>query len=220
MNRRLDPAIMHIMPSVNLQKPIAIILDQIAGQGYAVAKDFLSHKEVCALALAAKTLHASGEMKKATTGLTRTITQPIRGDFIHWLEEDQASEAETPYLDAMEELQDAMNQHFFLGLFELESHFAIYPPGAAYQKHLDQFIGKDERKVSAILYLNESWQAQDGGALRMYLDKKDGSNFIDILPAAGTLVVFLSSDFLHEVLPAKRERISVTAWFRTRSLNA
>ncbi len=211
---------MRIMSPTARQQSITKILDQIASQGYAVAKDFLSHKEVGTLALAAKTLHASGEMKKATTGLTRTITQTIRGDLIHWLEADQASEAKTAYFHAMGELQGAINQHFFLGLFELESHFAIYPPGAAYQKHLDQFIGKEERKVSTILYLNESWQAEDGGALRMYLDKKDDSNFIDILPAAGTLVVFLSSDFLHEVLPAKRERISVTGWFRTRSLNA
>lgn len=220
MNRRLDPAIMDIMMSANLQKSITTIVDQITSRGYAVVEEFLSQEQAGALAAVAKALQASGEMKKATTGLTKTLTQTIRGDFIHWLEADQASEVETAYLHAMGELQVALNQHFFLGLFELESHFAIYPPGATYQKHLDQFIGKAERKVSAILYLNERWQAEDGGALRMYLDKNDDSNFIDILPAAGTLVVFLSSDFLHEVLPAKRERISVTAWFRTRSIHS
>jgi SM-20-related protein len=70
------------------------------------------------------------------------------------------------------------------------------------------------------LYLNNNWHSDDGGQLRMFLDKKDETKFIDITPQSGTLVVFLSSDFLHEVLLAKRERMSVTGWFRTRSLNS
>ena len=35
-------------------------------------------------------------------------------------------------------------------------------------------------------------------------------------PAAGTLVVFMSGDFPHEVLPASRERLSLTGWYRRR----
>jgi SM-20-related protein len=158
-------------------------------------------------------------MHKATTGVAKVENATRRGDFIHWIEASHASTAEGAYLNVMEELQQMINQAFFLGLFELESHFAIYPPGAGYQKHLDQFIGKEERKVSCILYLNDNWHSDDGGQLRIYLDKKDEMRFIDITPQAGTLVVFLSSDFLHEVLPAKRERMSITCWFRTRSLN-
>lgn len=30
----------------------------------------------------------------------------------------------------------------------------------------------------------------------------------------GTLVVFLSEEFEHEVLPAKRDRYSIAGWFR------
>jgi SM-20-related protein len=37
-----------------------------------------------------------------------------------------------------------------------------------------------------------------------------------VLPEGGTLVCFLSDRFHHEVLPARRERLSVTGWF-TRS---
>ena len=36
------------------------------------------------------------------------------------------------------------------------------------------------------------------------------------MPEGGTLVCFLSDRFHHEVLPARRERLSITGWF-TRS---
>jgi len=35
-------------------------------------------------------------------------------------------------------------------------------------------------------------------------------------PTGGTLVLFLSERFAHEVLPAKRERLSLTGWFKSR----
>jgi len=207
------------MSHLSQQNTIEIIIDNLAKQGYAITPNFLNNGEVKALATHAKALQNSGEMHKARTGQPNNTSQGIRGDFIYWIEESQANNAEAAYLSSMAELQQAINQSFFLGLFEFESHFAIYPAGAGYQKHLDQFIGKEERKVSCILYLNEHWQSEYGGQLRIYLDKKDEACFIDIDPQAGTLVTFLSSDFLHEVLPAKKERMSITGWFRTRVLD-
>ncbi len=204
------------MSSNTLQNSISNIIESIVQQGYAVIENFLSPYEVNNLATQAKALQSMGQMHKAKTGVTKTEIPSIRGDFIHWIETGQANSAEMVYLKAMAALQQAINREFFLGLFELESHFAIYPPGSGYQKHLDQFIGNEERKVSCILYLNDNWNNEDGGQLRMYLDKNDATKFLDIIPQAGTLVVFLSSEFLHEVLPAKRERISITGWFRTR----
>ena len=218
MKPRPHQAIMQNMSSAELQNAISSIIENIAQQGYAVLEGFISPQEITTLAAQAKILQKAGEMCKAKTGIAKLENSTLRGDFIHWIETSNASEAEIVYLDAMTELQQAINQTFFLGLFELESHFAIYPPGACYQKHLDQFVGKEERKISCILYLNKNWGSEDGGQLRMYLDQKNENRFIDIPPQAGTLVVFLSSDFLHEVLPAKRERISVTGWFRTRSI--
>src|SRR5450830_1584970 len=38
----------------------------------------------------------------------------------------------------------------------------------------------------------------------------------DVVPSGGCLVVFLSGDVPHEVLPATRERLSLTGWFRRR----
>jgi SM-20-related protein len=49
--------------------------------------------------------------------------------------------------------------------------------------------------------------------LRMYL--KDGVEY-DVVPTGGCLVVFLSGEVPHEVMPATRERLSLTGWFRRR----
>jgi SM-20-related protein len=67
--------------------------------------------------------------------------------------------------------------------------------------------------LSCVLYLNDGWRAEDGGALRLYLPTRH----CDVLPRAGTLVAFLSERFEHEVLPAQRERLSLTGWFRRRA---
>jgi SM-20-related protein len=72
------------------------------------------------------------------------------------------------------------------------------------------------RRVTCILYLNPDWKIVDGGALRLYLDNEDLQRYQDIYPYAGRLVVFLSDRFYHEVLPATRERYSITGWFRQR----
>jgi SM-20-related protein len=38
----------------------------------------------------------------------------------------------------------------------------------------------------------------------------------DLLPLAGNLLLFNSAQLAHEVLPARRERLSLTGWFRRR----
>ncbi|HMX26231.1 MAG TPA: 2OG-Fe(II) oxygenase, partial [Blastocatellia bacterium] len=68
--------------------------------------------------------------------------------------------------------------------------------------------------ISCTLYLNDNWQAEAGGQLRLYLP--EGS--VDVLPEAGTCALFRSDIFFHEVLPATKTRFSLTGWFRRRSL--
>jgi len=57
------------------------------------------------------------------------------------------------------------------------------------------------------------WLPEDGGQLRMFL--ADGAEPL-VEPLAGCLVVFLSGEVPHEVLPAGRERLSLTGGFRRR----
>lgn len=195
------------------------LLDEFDQHGYVVIDNFLPGKTIQALSFQASALQQAGNMRLAGVGKAapnQTIGK-VRSDSIYWLDAiGQTIEQET-YLQRMNELQADLNRHFFLGLFEFETHFAIYPPGGVYHKHLDQFKGQHERQVSAILYLNQDWQAEDGGELRLYLGGTADQSFLDISPIGGRMILFLSGKFFHEVLPATRERISLTGWFRTRS---
>ena len=76
-------------------------------------------------------------------------------------------------------------------------------------------VGSDVRAISTALYLNDGWHADDGGQLRLYTG---GGASVDVLPQGGRLVAFQSDRFEHEVLPARRERMSFTGWFRRRPL--
>jgi SM-20-related protein len=140
------------------------------------------------------------------------VREGVRGDHIQWLEPGQHPACDE-YLQALDELRMALNQGLYLGLEDFEGHFALYPPGAFYQKHVDRFRDDDRRAVSVVFYLNDDWQAEQGGALRLYLPNGETR---DVLPHAGSLLVFLSADMPHEVLPASRDRLSLTGWLRRR----
>ena len=193
-------------------------INDIMHHGYAVTPHFLPSQQVAELAAEARQLQEEGAMRRAGTGKdTGQVESSIRGDSLHWLEESIGSQNQQQYLHRMETLRGSLNQQLYLGLYDLESHFAIYSPGASYGQHLDQFQGNTQRQVSTILYLNEEWQPEFGGQLRMYLDGTADNPHVDIEPEGGTLVAFLSSRFYHEVLPASRERLSIAGWFSTRS---
>ena len=116
-------------------------------------------------------------------------------------------------LDRLEELRLELNREATLGLFELELHYARYPPGASYARHVDQALRTSQRQVSLVLYLNADWQPADGGVLRLH--ETDDRTF-DIEPVGGRLVCFLTPGRVHEVLTARRERLSISGWFRGR----
>lgn len=190
------------------------IIDSLATHGYAVCDDFLPDNLVKDLAKIALKRQQNGEMVAAKTGKTiKNLNANIRGDHTLWLEENDAEAPIQAYFSHMNALRNALNASLFLGLQSFETHFAIYPIGGAYQKHLDQFASTENaRQISSILYLNNDWQADNGGELRLDL----GERSLDILPCGGKLVLFQSAKFWHEVLPAKRPRISLTGWFRRR----
>jgi SM-20-related protein len=70
--------------------------------------------------------------------------------------------------------------------------------------------------LTAIVYLNADWTAEDGGLLRFWPDLSGAGEALEIVPAGGTLVTFLSDRYWHEVTPARRERLAVTGWFKRR----
>lgn len=194
------------------------LADDLVEQGWAIVDDFLPPVLTRALAGECRQRHAQGLLTEAGTGRgnAQRIRSTLRGDSIQWLEPGQ-SRATDDYLRAMDALRQTLNASLYLGLEDFESHFALYPSGAFYLRHLDRFRDDDRRELSAILYLNEDWSADAGGELRLFFDVlRDAPCNLDIQPLAGRLVLFRSAQLFHEVLPAQRERLSLTGWFRRR----
>ena len=198
------------VPAAELQ-PIA---DAIAEQGWCETGEFLPLVMLRTLAAELRAQWQEGALQQAGVGagVEHRLQSDVRGDHIVWLEPPGATAAQRACLERFEALRLALNRELQLGLFDFECHLALYPPGASYRRHLDRFATDGRRTLSCVLYLNEGWRAEDGGALRLYLP--DGPH--DVSPCAPTLVAFLSERFEHEVLPARRERLSLTGWFGRR----
>lgn len=192
------------------------LVEGLADQGWAVVEDFLPPEAVAALAEEVRQLRDAGAFQEAGIGrgAEHGVRSEVRGDRIHWLSEEALTPAQAPYGSAMEALRQELNRELFLGLASFEAHYAVYPPGAFYRKHLDRFATSDERTISSVFYLNEGWSEEKGGQLRLYLPE----GHRDVVPRAGTFAAFRSDTVYHEVLPATDFRFSITAWFRRRSL--
>lgn len=187
------------------------IADALLRQGWHATSAFLPAEPVAALAAECRALDADAALSRAATGRgTGRSTGNLRGDRTRWFEPAALSAAQAAYWAAMDALRRPLNSRLLLGLETLEAHYALYPPGAGYARHRDRFRDDDARVLSSVLYLNDGWDARDGGALRLYLPGGD----VDVVPQGGTLVVFLSAEIEHEVLPARRERLSIAGWFR------
>jgi SM-20-related protein len=186
----------------------------LSSSGISIRDRFVSDAEVQALRQCARTRDSRGEFAAARIGGrgAQQRHESIRGDFTCWLREPLLP-MEHVLVRKMEELRLQLNREAFLGLFELELHYAKYPPGSAYARHVDQPLGTSQRRVSLALYLNPEWQRTDGGVLRIH-GAKDGC--IDIEPLGGRLVCFLTPGREHEVLEARCERLSISGWFRAR----
>jgi SM-20-related protein len=159
----------------------------------------------------------NGDFRRAGVGRGSDlqVREDIRRDQVMWLRPGDASVEQGIYLAWLETLRLALNRRFFLGLFEFEGHFAIFPEGAFYKPHLDRHAGTNDRIVTAILYLNPDWQSGDGGELKLWTTSGENAGAFELIePRMGTLVCFLAGDFWHEVLPARKSRMSITGWFR------
>jgi SM-20-related protein len=194
-----------------MNKIFESIADGIAEHGYSIIDDFLSSEEVKQiLALPAYQDEELSTFKQAGIGKRndKVIVEVIRGDYIKWIDKNTAPPPVATYLNKLDSLIAFINQSLFLSLKDYEVHLTQYPVDSYYKRHLDQFKKDDHRKLSVILYLNPDWLPAHGGSLRMYLE----DDTLDALPIAGRLVCFRSDFIEHEVLPATRERRSITGW--------
>ncbi len=200
-----------LLPDVNAPEDLcfATIAASLTEKGYCILPDALPSQ--LALELAAHAQNLSDEqyfnagIGRANQHMTNRF---VRGDEVCWIEGQ--SEVGRQWLEWTERLRVYLNRHLFLGLFSFESHFAHYPPGTFYKTHLDAFKGQSNRILSVVTYLNHQWMPDEGGEMVIYV----GEDSVKVTPALGTLAIFLSEEFPHEVLPTHRDRYSIAGWFR------
>ena len=191
------------------------IVDALAGPGYVAVTGYAGVENVLALLASLDTRQQAGRFHHAGIGVgaARALAPAIRGDRISWIDgpEDCAEEA---FLTRLDGLRVSSNHGLMMGLEALDMHFASFAPGAGYVRHLDRSPTGVDLVVSVIYYLNQDWQAGDGGELEI----ETANGLVLVEPRADTLVVFLSAQFSHTVLPAVRERCSLAGWFHRRPL--
>jgi len=136
-----------------------------------------------------------------------TVNKQIRSDSTYWLDRGRDTELQ-PFWELVDEILYIFNRYCFLSLSGYEFHFANYPPGGKYAKHLDQFQNRNNRIISVIIYLNEDWQPGDGGELEIF----HGEQSTIITPIKGRCVFFKSDTIPHSVLQSYKDRYSLTGW--------
>lgn len=199
------------MDSNNKQfsQTIETVLDKIHHDGYGVIENAINDDLI--EQLHQDCLKHPDKFNPAGIGRQQDFKtdKKIRTDKTFWL--DGNNSQQTSYLALMDEIRVTINRNFYLGLFDYESHFAKYEIGDFYKKHLDAFKGRSNRVFTTVCYLNTPTK---GGELLIYSDKKN-EVIAKVTPKAGTLVVFESERFAHEVLAADDIRYSIAGWFRT-----
>ena len=195
-----------------------LIASDIVDKGFSICPYALP-ENLTSLLLKHITQLPEDNFKRAGIGRAKdhVINDFIRTDEICWITGN--TEAGGAWINWAGLLQNYLNKRLFLGLFSFESHFSHYAKGDFYKKHKDAFKGEDNRVLSVVVYLNPNWSAEDGGELIIYPPKSAQSSVIDngkitVTPNFGTIVVFLSEEFPHEVLPALRDRYAIAGWFR------
>jgi hypothetical protein len=112
---------------------------------------------------------------------------------------------------------------------------AYYPVGASYGPHIDNISGDGREPIdhgrcfTCVYYLNSTeWDTStDGGGLRIHY-RHDGlletdvrccDETVTVEPSGDTLVIFRADRVLHEVLPARTQRMAATMWLHAGTLD-
>ena len=195
-----------------------IITDLVENQ-YCIVDDFFNAEEVAMLRNSLKSKFEEAQFKKAAIGnrTNEIVAKSVRGDFILWLNEAEAGKAENLFFNKINSLVSYLNKTCFLGILTKEFHYALYPEGTFYQRHLDTFQNDGRRKLSMVCYLNEEdWKPENGGELAIYSEENGVEVSKAIYPMPGRVVIFESQVLEHEVKPVKTARLSITGWLKTR----
>ncbi|GAA59207.1 SM-20-related protein [Pseudoalteromonas sp. BSi20652] len=183
-------------------------LSEIEQQGYCIIHSAIDEQLIADLMADCYRINPHFTLAGIGRQSNLQIDDTIRKDKTYWF--DGTSQAQLTYQAIMENIKTTLNRTFFMGLFDYECHYAKYTHGDFYKKHVDAFKGRSNRVITSVFYLNTP---NEGGELVIYKPKSKEIE-ITIKPTAGTLILFESERFVHEVLPAIDKRYSIAGWFR------
>ncbi|WP_246062528.1 2OG-Fe(II) oxygenase [Mesohalobacter halotolerans] len=166
-----------------------------------------------------QSLYDNDALKKAAIGkhFDEHIKTEIRGDYIQWINESSDITVVQQFFQVINHFVDYLNRTCFMGILHKEFHYAVYPKGRFYKRHLDTFDNDQRRKLSMVLYLNKIWTPKNGGDLVVYTQDYPQERAISVVPKFGRLVIFESSVLEHEVKPVvEGVRLSITGWLKVR----
>ena len=188
------------------------IIANYLNDGYCIIDNWLDISETIFLRSELDKLNQADSFRKSAIGnrLNESLERSIRNDFIFWLDERKYAQS---FFTKINGFIEYINKTCFAGIVTKEFHYAIYPQGSFYKRHIDTFQNDDRRTISIVCYLNEVWQPSFGGQLKLYLNDKS----LEIFPTNGKIVLFDSKIIEHEVLPVltKNKRLSITGWLKT-----
>ncbi|MDR0229604.1 MAG: 2OG-Fe(II) oxygenase [Flavobacteriaceae bacterium] len=197
-----------------------LIIDDLVNRKYSVIDGFFTTEEIDLLRANLKLKRELQNFKSAAIGNQENaqVVSEIRGDSILWLDEEYADEVEQMYFNRINTFLTYVNRTCYLGLQEGEFHYACYPQGTFYKKHLDVFQNDSRRSLSVVLYLNEdTWTPAYGGELALYLKDENGKEYEEnVYALPGRLVIFDSKTIEHEVKMVHQTRYSITGWLKTK----
>lgn len=182
-------------------------------RGFGCCDGFLEPSAVQGLKGNLLGLFKRGEMRPAGVGKNFDYQQnaTIRGDVIRWIDPETTNLFEKAFLEQVDQFIRYLNASCYTGINDCEFHYAYYDVGSFYKRHLDRFRSDKGRQFSFVLYLNEGWEARDGGQLSLYLP--EGS--VSITPEENRVVFFRSDQTEHEVqLSTTRPRLSIAGWLK------
>ncbi|AVR44721.1 oxidoreductase [Christiangramia fulva] len=195
------------------------IISDLIEKKYSVIDHFFEQNEVALLRDSLLEKYEEDNFKKAAIGnfTNEIIEKSIRGDFILWINEEEKGEAEKLFFNKVNSLVEYLNRTCFMGILTKEFHYALYPKGTFYKRHLDTFQNDGRRKLSIVCYLNsEDWKPENGGELTIYFDDNGREDQVNLYPFPGRLVIFESQELEHEVKAVEVPRLSITGWLKTR----
>jgi len=199
------------------------IINDLSNQKYSISDNFFSIEETEELRNYVINQNINDGFHQAAIGNSQNeqVVKSVRGDKIKWIDEANKNEVEEVFFAKVNDFITYLNQTCYMGIEESEFHYAMYPDGTFYQRHVDAFKNDDRRTLSMVFYLNEEdWQNDFGGQLTLYLENENGvEKELEVLPVAGRMAIFDSKTIPHEVKLVKQRRYSITGWLKTRSIS-